>query len=580
MAAKKNDKTKKTPKGKAAKKGDATPAKGARKTPPPASVPPPPSDAAAHASEAMSGAEVCEALKYVLGACPKADGPDGNPAMAFVLVDGDKLFATDDYGHHEAFLTQSVSVGPLKITRGSMRSLQKKLDGELKGGAEDSTPVTVLWTGLIVEIHGVGETHHVTLKTFEGGPEAKHLRLTASALNGGVRVPLDIFRRVKWKGDGSVLVYTDPQTGRVCLDAMAGGTTVYRATLAQVGGDLGIRQPSLPGVNVPPRPPVVPPTTAPTDVPSEQDPLGLVQGDEWVRIEIPVGAAWEAVAPNIKHNVLPPGEVDAARGVVVFGPYPRHLTVVATTLHTLRRLGLDPKEVVCEACVWRLEAPPRGALPAGDGVVDAEFEDAPATPVEIRTDHDGAITFRIAGARWGALSAELRAWIETELPGGSFDETADELVLTAYPAEAAHDALLAELDAAGAVERWWATTAALDGHELASTWYDAGDAWRGTVLTAPVHAEVVKDFAGMGVHRASTLETLRATPQACAVPGLWTVAQKLKGGWANDGRSYAKKSDAAQRARELLALHGPKSVALLSDKGAVVPVPQPTREAE
>ena len=140
---------------------------------------------------------------------------------------------------------------------------------------------------------------------------------------------------------------------------------------------------------------------------------------------------------------------------------------------------------------------------------------------------------------------------------------------------------LAELDAAGAVERWWATTAALDGHELASTWYDAGDAWRGTVLTAPVHAEVAKDFAGMGVHHASTLASLRATPQACAVPGLWTVAQKLKGGWANlDGRSYAKKSDAAQRARELLALHGVKNVALLSDKGAVVPVPQPTREAE
>lgn len=572
MAAKKNDKTKKTPKGKAAKKGDATPARKDRASEPPTPPPaaPPPVGHSADEHETMSGFAVCEALKNVLNACPKAKD---NPALAFVLLDGDKLLATDDYSQHVSFLPRRVSEGPVKVSRASIAGLMKKLDGELKGGVETSTPVVVVWAGLVVEIRGTGEMHHVTLRRHEGGPEPKYLHLTASPVNGGQRVPLDLFRRAKWKGDGDVLVYVDPLTQRACFEVMAGPDTVFRATLAASGCNLGIKQPSLPGVHTAPVAPT-PAPAAPTDAVLEQDPLGLGRGDEWVRLEIAFSEAWDAVAPNIKHNVLPPGEVDAARGVVVFGPYPRHLTLVATTLHTLRRLGLDPREVVCEARVWRLEAPPRGALPAGDGVVDAEFEETPTTP-------DGAVTFRIAGARWSALDVALRTRIEKELPGGSFDEAADELVLTAYPAKADHDALLAELDQREVLERWWATTAALEDHELTSTWYDAGEAWRGTVLTAPVAADVAKDFAGMGVHRASTLASLRATPQACAVPGFWTVAQKLKGGWANlDRRSYAKKSDAAQRARELLALHGPKHVALLSDKGAVVPVPQPAREAE
>ena len=299
--ATKND-SKKTTKTAKAKKGDAknskkpkapeTAAPETTKVPEPVS-PPPVTAPAATEGEVMDGHTVHEALKHVLNACPKADGPDGNPALAFVLLDRDTLLATDDFAHHKAFLPQPASTGPVKITRASLRGLQKKLDGELKSGAETSTAVTVVWSGLIVEVHGVGETHHVTLQKFDGGPDPKHLHLAASPVGDGVRVPLDLLRRVKWKGDRSVLVYTDPATGRVCLDAVAGPDTIYRAVVAATGHNLGIRQPSLPGVSATPKPPPQAPTPPAPPSPTGQDGEEPPEVTVWIHED-----AWNALTPE------------------------------------------------------------------------------------------------------------------------------------------------------------------------------------------------------------------------------------------------------------------------------------------
>jgi hypothetical protein len=155
MARPKTDK--KTAKTTKAKKGDASPAKNSKKpkapkaaapetakvpepvSPPPVTVAPP--DVNAFFDDptlSMSGYEAHEALKHVLNSTPK---PDDTPPLASVLLDGDKLIATDDHTHHTAFLSHPISEGPIKITRASAEALRAMLDGELKSAQQlDAAP--------------------------------------------------------------------------------------------------------------------------------------------------------------------------------------------------------------------------------------------------------------------------------------------------------------------------------------------------------------------------------------------------------------------------------------------------------
>jgi len=395
--------------------------KDAPETAPPA-APTAPSDVTVDAVDVLDGHEVCEALKHVTNACPKADD---NPALAFVLVDGEKLIATDDRGHHTAFLSHPVSVGPLKVTRASIRGLLKKLDGELKGGKEESMAVTVVWTGSIVEIRGVSETHHYVLKTFEAGPDAKHLHLAASPVGDGVRVPLDLLRRVKWKGDGSVLVYTDPAMGRVCLDAVAGPDTIFRATLATVGGNLGIRQPQLPGVNAAPKPPPaspqapVPGPTEPPASPAAPSPTapplqGLPAGLAWLCVVVPKVAFAKLLRERLEAlDVCPSWRVDEDAQQVVLGPVPRGAFFDALTAR-FDVIGVpyttqpaDARRVHALA-VGATPEPVRAALP---GVVDAEFEEPEPPEVTVWIHEDA----------WNALTPEQRTDFEEPLAGSGVD---------------------------------------------------------------------------------------------------------------------------------------------------------------
>jgi hypothetical protein len=136
------------------------------------------------------------------------------------------------------------------------------LDGELKSAQQLDAAVTVVWAGLIVRIRGASEPHTFTLDRHDGGgPEPKYLHLAPPALVGLVRVPLEHFRRVaKWKGEGDVQVSLSPEGHQVWFDAMVGATTVCRAVVAATGHNLGIRQPSLPGVSATPKPPPQAPT--------------------------------------------------------------------------------------------------------------------------------------------------------------------------------------------------------------------------------------------------------------------------------------------------------------------------------
>ena len=456
MAAK-ND-SKKTTKTAKAKKGDAknskkpkapeTAAPETTKVPEPVS-PPPVTAPAATEGEVMDGHTVHEALKHVLNACPKADGPDGNPALAFVLLDRDTLLATDDFAHHKAFLPQPASTGPVKITRASLRGLQKKLDGELKSGAETSTAVTVVWSGLIVEVHGVGETHHVTLQKFDGGPDPKHLHLAASPVGDGVRVPLDLLRRVKWKGDRSVLVYTDPATGRVCLDAVAGPDTIYRAVVAATGHNLGIRQPSLPGVSATPKPPPqapTPPAPGPTEPPAAPAPpsptVPPLQG-------LPAGLAWLCVvvgkkdfAVFLRHTLeaadalsaCPPWRVLEDAQQVVLGPVPRGAFLDALTARfdvlavPYTTQPADAPRVYALA-VGATPEPVRAALP---GVVDAEFEEPEPTGQD--GEEPPEVTVWIHEDAWNALTPEQRSDFEEPLAGSGVDwDGTDEYVFARVP---------------------------------------------------------------------------------------------------------------------------------------------------
>jgi len=97
--------------------------------------------------------------------------------------------------------------------------------------------------------------------------------------------------------------------------------------------------------------------------------------------------------------------VDGARGVVTWGPYPVHAALVTTTIRYLQRLGLEPREIPCDApALYTLPQPPRAELGAGDdGVIDAEFEESEASP-GVAGD-----VIRVASDTWATFDADATA---------------------------------------------------------------------------------------------------------------------------------------------------------------------------
>ena len=103
---------------KSAKKGETTPSKTkrAKKGAPaaaaqheePTVAPTPVVETPAPTTDAerLDGRHVLDCLRFALDAAPKAKE---SPALAFVLVDGDRLVATDDYVHHTAWLLANVA---------------------------------------------------------------------------------------------------------------------------------------------------------------------------------------------------------------------------------------------------------------------------------------------------------------------------------------------------------------------------------------------------------------------------------------------------------------------------------------
>ena len=435
MAAK-ND-SKKTTKTAKAKKGDASPAKNSKKpkapkaaapetakvpepvSPPPVTVAPP--DVNAFFDDptlSMSGYEAHEALKHVLNSTPK---PDDTP-LASVLLDGDKLIATDDHTHHTAFLSHPISEGPIKITRASAEALRAMLDGELKSAQQLDAAVTVVWAGLIVRIRGASEPHTFTLDRHDGGgPEPKYLHLAPPALVGLVRVPLEHFRRVaKWKGEGDVQVSLSPEGHQVWFDAMVGATTVCRAVVAATGHNLGIRQPSLPGVSATPKPPPqapTPPAPGPTEPPAAPAPpsptvpplQGLPAGLAWLCVVVPKLAFAKLLRESLDAlSPCPPWRVDEDAQQVVLGPVPRGAFLDALTArfdalavpYTTQPSDAPRVYTLAEGAA---SEPVRAALP---DVVDAEVVEAEAPPFEDPAPDVEGDVLRVPVATWEALDAD------------------------------------------------------------------------------------------------------------------------------------------------------------------------------
>lgn len=197
-------------------------------------------------ADEITGLEALNAVRQVLKACPSAKD---SPALAFVLLDDNKLLATDDYAHHLALLPKSIAPVPVKVDVASMEALEAVLAGELKAGAAQESPVMVRWTGLLVSIRRAGEEHQVTLTRFDAGPEAQFLHLPVPEHAGIGAVDLKRLRdAVAWRGEGHALVYVSPEARQVLVDICLGSETIARSRIALVGASLGVRQPGLPFV--------------------------------------------------------------------------------------------------------------------------------------------------------------------------------------------------------------------------------------------------------------------------------------------------------------------------------------------
>lgn len=383
------------------KHGETTPSKkrtkkGAAQREEPTAAPPPPveehdDDDDDVDAEQLDGRHALDCLRHVLDACPKAKE---SPALAFVLLDGDRLVATDDYQHHTAWLQATVAASPVKITRASAEALTAVVAGELKAGEATESAVRLTWRGLIVEIERAGETHPITLEKYESGPSPENLRLAAVKMGAHVSLGADSHVMGSWRGPGDVDVFAAGDETQLWLQATVGGTTVARRVIAARGGSLGIRQPTLPGVSTRPTPPAPTPPAAPTPAPSSSAdaPTGPrmlgTSTMRWVIIVVEGGVTheeWREVSSQLR-SMLAPYRVEGTD--LVWGPYPDGSARVHLITTTLTRLmmAFDVRETAApddvraflargDAAPGELEATPAPRQLGSGDAIDAEVID-------------------------------------------------------------------------------------------------------------------------------------------------------------------------------------------------------------
>ncbi len=377
---------KKAPKGKAPKgrgKSEASPPAAPPAPPPPPPEAPPSRDDAHDSAEGwMDGKRCLDHLRHLLAGCPKTKD---NPALSFVLIAGNKGVATNDFVHQQVDFESPVSETALKVTRASVQSFEKLLDGEIKAAAEIESAVLVKWHGLVASIRRTGsnEEHTVLLDKHDGGPAAEHLALDAPVFVEGAHVTLDLELlrdALVWKGKGLLHLFVGAESRQLWLQVYEGDRMVARSVLTYAGSTLGIREPTLPGVSTNPRRPVAAPVDAarPAGVPVTV--YQLPTGTGWCRIECNRSGVWDRI-PAGELADLTPFEVSEAAGIVTWGPYPRGIARVVYILKRLTRLGLEPREVGCNAPDLMARALGAGEPTApeshqlGDGTIDAEFEE-------------------------------------------------------------------------------------------------------------------------------------------------------------------------------------------------------------
>jgi hypothetical protein len=570
-------------------KGDVGPSKEDRNDAPP---PPPPrtTPPEAHSVEDgwIDGKTVHDAMEHVLAACPKASD---SPALAFVLLRGCEMRATDDRVLNTATLPAPISQTAVKVTRQSFEAVKAVVKGERQAADAREASSFVQWTGLVLKIRRTGslEEHVETLDIFEGGPDAEHIGVhTPTRYAGHLTLTLDAVRdAMRWKGDGSLDVFVDEEEGRLWLDVSSGGAHMARTICAARNRSLGIRQPTLPGVDRPTRTaPHGTKPSAPEDAPETGRVLLLGSGTGWCRIECNRSGVWDRLAPTDLSD-LAPYAVNDTVGVVVWGPLPSQHRRVGYLMARLVALGLDPREVPCDGpdLSARQLGPGENATTdesrqLGPGIIDAEFEEVP-TPTPPKAPKPITVEVKVSKAAFGdavtALSEERRKLIDYYDAG-----EAGTVVVVVTPGAEADEELLARLDLAGAIERWWCTDAGLDDAQGLDdvAWHDAGDGWRGTILTPPVTPELGALLVSHGATVSPTLAALRKRPESCAVPGFWVVAARGERGWHNaapegcaTGQVFSAKANAVEYAQRMQSQHGEGNVALVSDKGKVSKIP-------
>lgn len=328
-------------------KGDAAEA------PPPAEPPPPTAPAPPAAEDSaegwMDGRRVLEQIEHVLNGCPK---PKEQPALAFVLLRGERAIATDERTYCVAYFEAPVSESSLKVTRASVESLREELKGSLNGAAKMEESALIRWRGLVAAIRRTGssEEHIVLLSRFEGGPDDAAMSLEAPAFAEGSHATLSVDRLhngLTWKGDGTAHLFVSSDARQVWIQVDVGGVTIARTVLAFDGSHLGIRQPTLP-MDVSGRQPAAAPVTEAEFVPSPDGSSalrGLPAGLAWVRVECDRGAAWERLDRR-QLELLSPFDAD---DVISWGPYPRGAPRVEGIVRLLRSFGIEARVVPCAA---------------------------------------------------------------------------------------------------------------------------------------------------------------------------------------------------------------------------------------
>jgi hypothetical protein len=332
------------------KKGETTPAgKGRESTPPP---PPPPPAAAPQESDSIDtndGREVLKALRYVLAVAPKAKD---QPGLSFVVVEPHYLKATDDYALHMHYLDKPIAEAAVKVTLASAEALAAVLAGEIKASESTEGRVDVRWSGLVVEIRRTGaDPHTMTLDRCDHGPRPEDIAVKLpDAFEAAATLPAKALARALDRGDHAVGAFVSTGSRMVVLDELSGDATVARAFVAFRGASLGIRQMPMP-MATGPAPAARPATMGPRPPVVDAEIIGeLPAPSAWVQIECNRSEAWDRI-PAAELADLTPYTVDEARGMVVWGPWPRGSLRLRQVWARLVRLGMEPREVPCQTAL-------------------------------------------------------------------------------------------------------------------------------------------------------------------------------------------------------------------------------------